>query len=65
MEWQVILAAALTIPIMLFQAGLVWYLVIGCGYTVLRRGTKKLSCSVNTDCPKGYICDGGECIPSS
>jgi len=65
MEWQVILAAALTIPFILFPAGLVLYLAIGCAYTILRRGTKKLSCSVNTDCPEGYICDGGECIPSS
>jgi hypothetical protein len=65
MEWQVILAAALTIPFILFPAGFVLYLAIGCTYTILRRGTKKLGCSVNTDCPKGYICDGGECIPSS
>jgi hypothetical protein len=66
MEWQVILAAALTIPFILFPAGFVSYLAIGGTYsTILRRGIKKLSCSVNTDCPKGYICVGGECIPSS
>jgi len=82
MEWQVILAAALTIPFILFPAGLVLYLAIGCAYTILRRGTKKLNSSVNADCPmqplltderkivwqrypKGYICAGGECIPSS
>ena len=51
MEWPVILALTLTIPLILFPAGLAWYIVVGCGYTVLRRGTKKLSCSVNADCP--------------
>ena len=64
MEWQGILALALTIPFMLFPAGLVLYLAIGCGYTILRKGTKKLSCSVNTDCPEGYNCVDGQCIPS-
>jgi hypothetical protein len=65
MEWQGILALALTIPFMLFPAGVALYLTIKGGYTILRRGIKKLSCSVNADCPEGYICDGGECIPSS
>ena len=50
MEWPVILALTLSIPLILFPAGLAWYLVVGCGYTVLRRGTKKLSCPVNADC---------------
>jgi hypothetical protein len=82
MEWQVILALTLAVPLMLFPAVLAWYMVVGCGYTVLRRGTKKLSCAVNADCPmqplltderkivwrrypKGYICAGGECLPSA
>ena len=65
MEWQVVLALTLTIPLMLFPVAYVWYLN-GVGvYRVLRRGAKKLSCSVNADCPPGYICDDGKCIPAS
>jgi hypothetical protein len=64
MEWQGILALVLTIPFILFPAGLALYLAIGCGYAILGRSTKKLSCSVNADCPPGYICDDGECIPA-
>jgi len=65
MEWSVILALTLTIPLMLFPAGLAWYMVAGCGYTVLRKGAKKLSCSVNADCPPGHTCVDGRCIPSA
>lgn len=66
MEWHVILAGVLTIPFILFPVGFVSYLAIGGTYsTIFRKGMKKLGCSVNADCPKGYICVGGECIPSS
>jgi len=65
MEWPVILALTLTIPLMLFPAGLAWYMVAGCGYRVLRRGAKKAICSVNADCPPGYTCVDGECNPSA
>jgi len=82
MEWQVILALTLTMPLILFPVAYVWYLNGVGAYRVLRRGTKKLSSSVNADCPmqplltderkivwrrypKGYICAGGECIPSA
>jgi hypothetical protein len=65
MEWQGILALVFTIPFMLFPAGLVLYIAIKGGYTILGRGTKKLSCSVNADCPEGYTCADGQCVPSS
>jgi len=41
MEWQVILALALVIPIILFAAAFVWYLNVSGIYTVIRETRKR------------------------
>ena len=63
-----IAAVLLVIPIVF-----VWYLCF-CGiYVALRdwkvaRAVKRriatLTCSIDTDCPEGYICVNGHCIPA-
>ncbi|OGN91152.1 MAG: hypothetical protein A2158_05475 [Chloroflexi bacterium RBG_13_46_14] len=56
--------------------GLFFYLVlpvlIGLGiiliyFQVTRKKTEQasLTCSINTDCPSGYVCAGGICVPQT
>ena len=50
---------------------LIWAAVVnGLGqlyqeWRVIRAGllAGKLACSLDTDCPPGYVCGGGRCIP--
>lgn len=73
MEWQVIVASVLPAPFILFPVAYAWYLTGSGTYSLLfgkaeeKRGeaVKRLSCSVDTDCPPGYICVNGVCVPSS
>jgi len=68
MEWQVIVAAALTMAFVLVPVGLVSYMSVGGIYkTVLRRGKtiRELSCAIDADCPQGYMCVGGTCVLAS
>ena len=68
MEWQIIVALALTIPLVLVPLGLVSYISVGGIYkTVLRRGKtiRELSCAIDADCPQGYMCVGGTCVPAT
>ena len=68
MEWQIIVALALTIPLVLVPLGFVSYLSFGGIYkTVLRRGKtiKGLGCAIDADCPQGYMCVGGTCVPAT
>jgi hypothetical protein len=30
---------------------------------VVKRVLSDMTCSINADCPEGYICVGGRCIP--
>ena len=41
MEWQVILALVIAIPIILFPAAFVWYLNVSGTYTVIRETQKR------------------------
>ena len=41
MEWQVILALALAIPVILFPAAFVWYLNIGGIFTAIKEAREK------------------------
>ena len=43
MEWQVILALALAIPVILFPVAFVWYLNIGGIYTAIKEAREKLA----------------------
>lgn len=68
MPWRVILVLVLAAPFLLFPVAFIWYVNIGGSYQVLRqwqrkRVTQKLICAVDTDCPEGYVCLDGHCVP--
>jgi len=66
MEWQNIVALVISLPFILLPIGFVWYLTAGGPYQSIRgRGARQLSCSIDADCPPGYICVGGACAPAS
>jgi len=65
MEWGNILALAISLLFILFPVGYVWYMTVGGSYRAIRgRGVKQLGCSIDSDCPPGYICVGGTCVPA-
>ncbi|RJQ39107.1 MAG: hypothetical protein C4555_03915 [Dehalococcoidia bacterium] len=33
------------------------------GLRTVRRASSNLTCSVDADCPQGFVCVGGRCIP--
>lgn len=64
MEWYTVTASVILGLLILLPVAYVWYITIGGTYqSILSRRTRKLSCSLDTDCPPGYICSGGICIP--
>ena len=73
MEWPSIVAIVIGGLVMLIPAALVWYICIG-GICVAITGKKRaklfekaatnLTCSINADCPKGYVCVNGRCVPA-
>jgi hypothetical protein len=72
MEWGTILAFAIGLPVILFPLAFVWYLNIGGIAAVVRerRALKLLekspsnqTCTIDSDCPAGYVCVNGCCIP--
>lgn len=72
MQWQVIVAITIGILMALFPAALIWYINGGGIYeAIVRRKRTKLlemalpnvNCSTNTDCPPGFICVRGRCVP--
>ena len=74
MEWGSVLALVAGGLIVLFPAAFIWYVNVG---GILRainsRGAVKkskevpanLTCSIDTDCPMGYVCLNGRCVPAS
>jgi hypothetical protein len=73
MEWGTVLALVAGGFIILFPVAFIWYLNIGGMLKAIKsRGvTKKsqealsnLTCSVDTDCPAGYVCLNGRCVPA-
>ena len=66
MEWLSPLVLVLTIPFILLPVVLVWYFLFSGAYQAWsRRVTGKQVCTVDVDCPSGYICEGGICVPAS
>jgi hypothetical protein len=72
METGVIIVLVIGILIVLFPVAFIWYLNIGGILTSIRkRGAARqfeeapsyLTCSIDNDCPPGYKCLGGRCIP--
>jgi hypothetical protein len=73
MEWGTILALFTGGIVILFPVAFIWYLNIGGILKVVKsRGAVKelqktpsnFTCSVDNDCPTGYVCLDGRCVPA-
>ena len=71
MEWGIIVALIIGILIIVFPVVFIWYISIGGIYEaikgykkfkVLENALSNLACSVDIDCPPGYICMEGHCV---
>jgi hypothetical protein len=72
MEWEATLALATGMLVILFPVVYIWFLNIS-GIYKARKGTKAakvlktllpdLTCSIDADCPPGYVCLEGCCTP--
>jgi len=73
MQWQGIIALLLAIMV-LFPAAFVAYVNAGSFYTAIRYSSGKSRagrreeiasyfCTIDTDCPPGYVCLNGHCVP--
>lgn len=68
MEWYVVLALAFAIFAAVLPVAFVWFMCIGGICVDIKRRRKafsNLTCSVDTDCPPGYACIDGRCIPQN
>lgn len=73
MEPLNIFLIVLAVLIALFPVAFVWYMCIGGICVAIRkRATSAVGedvgtmvCSTDADCPEGYICIGGRCVPAS
>jgi hypothetical protein len=66
MEWSIVIVMAIAILIILFPLAFVWYVCIGGICMAIKRSrvaNLNLMCSIDTDCPPGYICVNGHCVP--
>jgi hypothetical protein len=69
MGWQVILISVLALPFLLLPVAFTYYLQAGGLYQAIRRAQMKkvppeLACSTDADCPLGYVCVNGKCVPA-
>lgn len=67
-----IFALVIGVAIFLVPLGLVWYINAGGVYAAIKRArsqvlskASQLMCSADTDCPPGYICQDGRCVPTT
>lgn len=65
MRRKVVSAWSLAVFLMLVPAMLVWYLNIAGLYRAIKGRSRKMVCSIDTDCPPGHICVDGVCVPVS
>lgn len=73
MEWSYIVAIVSGGLVVLFPIAFIWYICIG-GICVtiaskkraklLKKAPTNLTCSINADCPRGYVCVNGRCVPA-
>ncbi|MDY6892280.1 MAG: hypothetical protein SVO26_00990 [Chloroflexota bacterium] len=63
MSSVVVFAAVLVSLVILLPVVYAWYLNIGGIYYLGRGRERKLVCSTDTECPSGYICRDGFCVP--
>ena len=58
---------SLAVLIVLIPVVFVWYIAGGSIYLALKRSLQKskksITCSIDSDCPAGYICFEGKCVP--
>ncbi len=73
MEWPSIVAIVIGGLVALIPAALVWYICIGgiCAAITSKKRAKlfekaatNLTCTIDTDCPQGYVCLNGHCMPA-
>lgn len=65
MEWPIILLVAAAAFLALFPVWFVWYICIGgMRLVVKQRRFMGMACSLDADCPPGYTCVGGHCVPN-
>ena len=77
MEWWVILVIVLGAPLMLLPVVLIWYLNIAGTVQLIRdrryaAGAREVAstlaetlfCRIDADCPPGYVCVDGRCVPA-
>jgi hypothetical protein len=73
MEWGTILALATGGLIVLFPVAFIWYVNVGGILTASKsRGVVKkfkeapsnLTCSIDNDCPQGFVCLNRRCVPA-
>lgn len=74
MGWGTILALVLGILVVLFPVAFIWYINVGGIYTAIKRrrvakllkkALPNLTCSISADCPVGFVCVGGYCVPQN
>ena len=73
MEWPYIVAIVIGGLVALFPAALVWYICIGgiCEAVrskerakLLKKAPTNLTCTIDADCPRGYVCVNERCMPA-
>lgn len=61
-------AISLAALIVLVPFAFVWYVTGGSVYQAFKmarqRGRQSLMCSIDSDCPSGHVCIGGNCVPA-
>ena len=74
METGTIVALSIVTLVVFFPAALIWYINVGGVLGAVRgrvaarqpgKAKRELACSVDNDCPPGFICLGGRCVPES
>ena len=71
MNWLSSIFLTIGILVVLFPLAFVSYLNVG-GFREMRKrasnrdkATAPLVCAIDADCPPGYVCSNGSCIPQS
>ncbi len=61
------LLIGISLPLLIWIAVVIGFWQLFTEWRVLRGGllAGNLACSINTDCPSGYQCIGGKCLPAT